>query len=73
MDGSAKMVFEPATFKEDTNLNQYYDLEGNPKDATETVVEYWNTHNGALLDAFKDYLTTTDCGLTLEDFGFVER
>lgn len=73
MDGSAKMVFEPATFKEDTNLNQYYDLEGNPKDATETVVEHWNTHNGALLDAFKDYLTTTDCGLTLEDFGFVER
>lgn len=73
MDGGAKMVFEPATFKEDTNLDQYYDLEGNPKDATETVVEYWNTHNAALLDALADYLSTTDCGLTLEDFGFAEE
>lgn len=72
MDGSVKASFEPATFKENTTLTQYYDLEGNPKDASDAVVEYWNTHNAALLDALADYLSTTDCGLTLEDFGFAE-
>ena len=72
MDGSVKVPFEPATFKENTTLTQYYDLEGNPKDASDAVVEYWNTHNAALLDALADYLSTTDCGLTLEDFGFAE-
>lgn len=72
MDGGVKVLFEPADFKENTELTQYYDLEGNPKDTTDEVVEYWNTHIDTLLNTFEEYLSTVDCNLTLYDFGFVE-